>query len=122
MLVDFKVSSGIQPGATNCGGWWYWWRITQIVRAVYCNWNADNGKWNLNCNELEDDNWNDGQQFFCSYVIILPAQCGEFLFLIQRPCANRQASCQSRSIALYSVYRQYGAGAWPPMQGSVKMK
>lgn len=37
-----------------------------VVRAVFCSWDADRGKWHLGCRELGDDFWHGGYQFFVS--------------------------------------------------------
>lgn len=41
-----------------------------VVRVAYVYWNADNGKWNCNCNEL--DNWNDGNEVLACYKFVSP--------------------------------------------------
>ena len=64
----FKQPKG-QAGILKTNGYanvWYVKCYDGIVRAVFCRWNADNGKWYLSCSTLEDVCWSGKLQFFVS--------------------------------------------------------
>jgi len=46
--------------------------VASELFAVNVNWNADNRKWNVNANSLDDNRWNAGNRAFSATFLFLP--------------------------------------------------